>query len=59
MMKLDSFKTGCILLSGLFLYDIWWVFGTKVVRQPIRMYLSRMERLTPARIADGQRCYEP
>lgn len=31
MMKLDSFKTGCILLSGLFLYDIWWVFGTKVV----------------------------
>ncbi|VDC03596.1 unnamed protein product [Peniophora sp. CBMAI 1063] len=31
MMKLDSFKTGCILLSGLFLYDIWWVFGTKVM----------------------------
>ena len=31
MLKLDSFKTGCILLSGLFFYDIWWVFGTKVV----------------------------
>lgn len=30
-MKIDSFKTGCILLSGLFLYDIWWVFGTGVV----------------------------
>jgi minor histocompatibility antigen H13 len=31
MLKLDSFKTGIILLSGLFFYDIWWVFGTKVV----------------------------
>ncbi|KAN0107196.1 Signal peptide peptidase domain containing protein [Russula decolorans] len=31
MLKLDSFKTGCILLSGLFFYDIWWVFGTKVM----------------------------
>ncbi|KAI0277418.1 signal peptide peptidase-domain-containing protein [Russula aff. rugulosa BPL654] len=31
MLKLDSFKTGSILLSGLFFYDIWWVFGTKVM----------------------------
>ncbi len=31
MLKLDSFKTGIILLFGLFFYDIWWVFGTKVV----------------------------
>ena len=30
-LKLDSFKTGSILLSGLFVYDIWWVFGTEVV----------------------------
>lgn len=30
-LTLDSFKTGCILLSGLFLYDVWWVFGTEVV----------------------------
>lgn len=29
--KLDTFWTGLILLSGLFLYDIWWVFGTEVV----------------------------
>lgn len=33
-LTLDSFKTGCILLSGLFLYDVWWVFGTEVVRPP-------------------------
>ncbi|KAH9931133.1 signal peptide peptidase-domain-containing protein [Epithele typhae] len=31
LLKLDSFKTGCILLSGLFLYDVWWVFGTEVM----------------------------
>lgn len=32
LLKIDSFKTGSILLGGLFLYDIWWVFGTEVVR---------------------------
>ncbi|KAL0581319.1 hypothetical protein V5O48_000695 [Marasmius crinis-equi] len=31
LIKLDSFATGCALLSGLFVYDIWWVFGTRVM----------------------------
>ncbi|KAI0630204.1 signal peptide peptidase-domain-containing protein [Trametes polyzona] len=31
LLKIDSFKTGCVLLSGLFFYDIWWVFGTEVM----------------------------
>ena len=31
LLKLDGFKTGTILLAGLFFYDIWWVFGTNVV----------------------------
>ena len=31
LLKLDSFRTGAILLSGLFVYDVWWVFGTEVV----------------------------
>ncbi|KAG1832447.1 signal peptide peptidase-domain-containing protein [Suillus variegatus] len=31
MLKIDSFQTGCILLSGLFFYDIYWVFGTDVM----------------------------
>jgi hypothetical protein len=30
-MRLDSFLTGSMLLSGLFLYDIFWVFGSTVV----------------------------
>jgi minor histocompatibility antigen H13 len=29
--KIDSWMTGCVLLSGLFFYDIWWVFGSKPV----------------------------
>ena len=29
-LKLDSFKTGMLLLSGLFFYDVFWVFGTDV-----------------------------
>ncbi|KAJ7725835.1 peptidase A22B, signal peptide peptidase, partial [Mycena maculata] len=31
LLKLDSFRTGCILLGGLFIYDVWWVFGTDVM----------------------------
>ncbi|KAG5645210.1 hypothetical protein DXG03_006728 [Asterophora parasitica] len=31
MLKIDSFQTGTFLLTGLFFYDIWWVFGTEVM----------------------------
>ncbi|KAK4705425.1 minor histocompatibility antigen H13, partial [Phenoliferia sp. Uapishka_3] len=31
LLRIDSFWTGSALLSGLFLYDIWWVFGTNVM----------------------------
>lgn len=57
LLTIDSFKTGCILLSGLFLYDVWWVFGTEVVRilsfraliREIEFFLfsSRWSRLQP------------
>jgi minor histocompatibility antigen H13 len=30
-MTLGSYGIGCILLSGLFVYDIFWVFGTDVM----------------------------
>ena len=46
-LKVDSFKTGCILLSGLFFYDIWWVFGTTVVcdicHSPYQLWRQMME----------------
>ncbi|RKP37549.1 peptidase A22B, signal peptide peptidase, partial [Dimargaris cristalligena] len=31
LIRLDSFKTGIIMLMGLFVYDIFWVFGTEVM----------------------------
>ncbi|KAL7066558.1 signal peptide peptidase family protein [Cryptosporidium serpentis] len=31
LISLGSFKIGAILLSGLFVYDIFWVFGTNVM----------------------------
>lgn len=31
LLHLNSVATGCILLSGLFLYDVFWVFGTDVM----------------------------
>ncbi|KAJ2782051.1 hypothetical protein H4R18_002513 [Coemansia javaensis] len=31
LLRLDSFKTGMIMLAGLFVYDVFWVFGTPVM----------------------------
>lgn len=31
LLHLNSVVTGCILLGGLFFYDIFWVFGTNVM----------------------------
>jgi len=31
LLQLNNIVTGCILLSGLFFYDIFWVFGTNVM----------------------------
>lgn len=31
LLRLESFVAGSALLGGLFLYDVFWVFGTPVV----------------------------
>ena len=31
LLRLDSVRTGCILLAGLLIYDVFWVFGTSVM----------------------------
>jgi len=31
LLHLNNIKIGCILLCGLFVYDIFWVFGTNVM----------------------------
>jgi minor histocompatibility antigen H13 len=45
---------GCILLSGLFLYDIFWVFGTEVmvsvakgINAPIKILFPKALGVTP------------
>lgn len=50
LLKIDTFKTGVILLSGLFLYDIWWVFGTEVVSAIFKTY-SSIEYLLYSRLS--------
>ena len=37
LVQLDSFLTGSVVLGGLFVYDVWWVFGTEVVSAPVRV----------------------
>jgi hypothetical protein len=54
LLKLDSFATGCVVLSGLFLYDIWWVFGTEVVS----IHSFHPQQITNGMI-DGKGCNEP
>ena len=39
LVQLDSFLTGCVVLGGLFVYDVWWVFGTEVVSTSVHIYL--------------------
>ncbi|KAG8907443.1 hypothetical protein FRB99_004238 [Tulasnella sp. 403] len=31
LVKLESFRAGTYLLAGLLVYDVWWVFGTRVM----------------------------
>lgn len=31
LLHLNNIVTGCILLGGLFVYDVFWVFGTDVM----------------------------
>lgn len=48
LIALDSFRTGMILLTGLFLYDIYFVFGTEImitvaqgIEAPIKIVFPR------------------
>jgi len=58
LLKLDSFKTGTILLSGLFVYDIWWVFGTEVMVKVATTLDVPIKLLWPKSVAfSGSRGY--
>ncbi|KAI8875803.1 hypothetical protein K501DRAFT_201846 [Backusella circina FSU 941] len=47
LLSLDSFKTGMILLSGLFFYDIFWVFYTPVMVTVAKSFDAPIKLLWP------------
>ena len=47
LLDLDDFKTGFILLSGLFFYDIFWVFGTEVMVSVAKNFDAPVKILFP------------
>ncbi|XP_060197231.1 signal peptide peptidase-like isoform X2 [Lycium barbarum] len=47
MLSLGSFKTGAILLAGLFVYDIFWVFFTPVMVSVAKSFDTPIKLLFP------------
>jgi minor histocompatibility antigen H13 len=47
---LDSFLTGAILLAGLFVYDVFWVFGTDVMVSVAKNFNLPIKVLFPRNI---------
>lgn len=47
LIHLDSFKTGFILLAGLLIYDIFWVFGTNVMVKVAKSFDVPVKLLFP------------
>lgn len=44
LLHLNNVVTGCILLCGLFFYDIFWVFGTDVMVTVARSFEAPIKR---------------
>jgi len=47
MFALPSFTIGCVLLCGLFFYDVFWVFGTDVMVTVARSFDAPIKVLFP------------
>jgi minor histocompatibility antigen H13 len=54
LLSLGSFVIGCILLAGLFVYDVFWVFGTEVMvavakglNAPVKIMFPKALGVTP------------
>jgi len=54
MLALGSYAVGCILLAGLFVYDVFWVFGTEVMvsvakglNAPVKILFPKALNVTP------------
>lgn len=53
LMNLGSFINGAILLSGLFFYDVFWVFGTDVMVSVAKNFDGPIKLLFPAGTLDS------
>jgi len=54
MLALGSYKVGCILLGGLFFYDIFWVFGTDVMVTVAKSFDAPIKLLFPKQLLAAQ-----
>jgi minor histocompatibility antigen H13 len=46
-LRIKSYKVGCILMGGLFFYDIFWVFGTEVMVTVAKSFDAPVKLLFP------------
>lgn len=53
LMSLDSFRTGAIMLGGLFVYDIFWVFATPVMVSVARNFDAPIKIVWPKNFLDA------
>merc|ERR1711990_728407 len=53
MLSLPNYKTGCMLLGGLFFYDVFWVFGTDVMVTVAKKFDAPIKLVFPANIFDA------
>ncbi|XP_056279718.1 minor histocompatibility antigen H13 isoform X1 [Pseudoliparis swirei] len=47
LLHLNNVNTGCILLGGLFVYDVFWVFGTNVMVTVARSFEAPIKLVFP------------
>ncbi|XP_075958026.1 minor histocompatibility antigen H13 isoform X2 [Anarhichas minor] len=47
LLHLNNVSTGCILLGGLFVYDVFWVFGTNVMVTVARSFEAPIKLVFP------------
>ena len=66
VVNLNAYKVGCIMFVGLFIYDVFWVFGSKVQsegekrkrkakRKAKRNAKKNAKRKATSRVASGAR----
>ncbi|KAK0089096.1 hypothetical protein PV325_009127 [Microctonus aethiopoides] len=53
LMHLNNIVTGCILLGGLFVYDIFWVFGTNVMITVAKSFEAPIKLIFPQDILEA------